>query len=368
MAEAEVHDIEDIPQAECYCNGNYRKRSRENTVEEKRAMKKARKKRRCKKVVEELKAECEKLKQTAVRSNMKYAGMSRTYWERWQWELQERRRLIGCEQIARKNFKKSIQFVLPRIDPSMLENPPVNGESKECYAGRGSFGIVRVCLFRDIKVVVKEFLPRTLREDVIKEAHILSSLCHPYLPLFLGVCIRDTPLRIVMKYHETNGKSTTLFQEIRSKKLNSSDLVFGFCVQLMEALHYLHSEVEILHNDITTNNIVIEEDHIILIDFGKATKFSEARRYNLGETEKQELLTKYPHLAPEVVYGQQRQSVYSDVYAAGLILYHICDHCIISQPLKQSLKLLAERCRAPQFSSRPKSNEALKHLQHIDII
>ena len=125
----------------------------------------------------------------------------------------------------------------------------------------------------------------------------------------MGACIRDTPLRIVMKYHETNGKSTTLFQEIRSKKLNSSDLEFGFCVQLMEALHYLHSEVEILHNDITTNSIVIEEDHIILIDFGKATKFSEARRYNLGETEKQEYLTKYPHLAPEVVYGQQRQSV-----------------------------------------------------------
>lgn len=71
------------------CSVKYRKRSRENTVEEKRAMKKARKKRLRRKKIEEMKAECDMVKESAVRSHLKYAGMSRTYWERWQWELQE---------------------------------------------------------------------------------------------------------------------------------------------------------------------------------------------------------------------------------------------------------------------------------------
>ena len=222
-----------------------RKRSRENTVEEKRAMNKTRKKRKHRMKVEDLRAECDKqkkLKASAEISRVKYTGMSRTYWERWQWELR-----------AGQSFQSTAadKIVLPNIDPSMLEEPLVDGERRDCYAGRGSFGIVRLCLFRNIEVAVKEFLPKTLREDVMKEAHILSSICHPYLPCILGVCLKDTPLRIVMQSHTTNCKSITLFQELHYKKLHSTDLVFRFCAQLMEALHYLHSEVEILHNDIT---------------------------------------------------------------------------------------------------------------------
>lgn len=151
-----------------------------------------------------------------------------------------------------------------------------------------------------------------------------------------------------MQFHGTDGKPKTLFQELRSKNLNSSNLVFAFCAQLIEALHYLHREVEILHNDITTTNIVVENDHIVLIDFGKAVKLSEAKMYHLGEIEKQEYVSKYPHLAPEVIYGQQRQSEYSDIYAVGLVFYKICDHSKISQALRISLQYLAGKCRAHQ--------------------
>ena len=337
----------------------YRKRSRENTAEEKKAMKKARKRRKLKKKVEELKAECDnekRLKKEAVR---KYLGMSRTYWERWRWELQERRQTLT---MTRKNPLSTpvVRLVLPSIDSSMLEDPLINGERKECYAGRGSFGIVRVCVFRGIKVAVKEFLPRTLREDVTKEAHILSSRVTPTYLVFL-VCVL---IRIVMQCHETDGKTTTLFKELRDKKL-TSEPVYAFCFQLMEAISYLHSDVEILHNDITATNIVIENDRIILIDFGKAAKISEAKHYHLGEAERQEHFAKYPHLAPEVIHGKQRQSIYSDMYSVGLVLYNVCDYSSISHLLRMSLKLLAARCRSLEFFSRPKSHDALKYLQGV---
>ena len=237
-------------------------------------MKKARKKRKRKVKVENLKAELEtkrKLKDSAKQNCLKYSGMSRTYWERWQWELQERRQLMIRAARPKEQVTK---FILPSIDPSMLEDPVIDGERKENYIGRGSFRIVRHQLYRDMKVAVKEFLPHSLRNDVINEAHILASLSHAYIPCFLGVC----PKNIVMQFHSPDGKQArTLFQELRGKKLNSSNLVFAFCAQLMEAIHYLHHEKEILHNDITTTNIVIENDHIVLIDFGKAVKLSEQK-------------------------------------------------------------------------------------------
>ena len=252
-------------------------------------------------------------------------------------------------------------------DPSLLKDPLLDGEHKECYIGRGLFGVVRLQEFRGITVAVKEFLPRTVCEDVTNEAHILTSLCHPYLPLLFGVCLKEEPYRLVMQFHETDGKSVTLFQELRVKKADYGDFserIFAFCAQLVEAVHYLHHEVEILHNDISTTNIVLDNNHIVLIDFGKATKISEAKLYQLSESEKLEYMAKYPHMAPEVIYGRQRQSIYSDIYAVGLVFYHVCDHSSISQEMRKSLKSLAEKCRSVNVFTRPKSSDILKYLQN----
>ena len=41
-----------------------------------------------------------------------------------------------------------------------------------------------------------------------------------------------------------------------------------------------------------------------------------ARKYDLTETNRAEYLKKYPHIAPEVVHGQRKQSQFSDIYSA----------------------------------------------------
>ena len=244
---------------------------------------------------------------------------------------------------------------------------PIDEGEKEYYVGRGSFGIVRLHVFRDIPVAVKEFLPRSVLKDVTDEACILSSLCHPYLPYLFGICTTEKPYRLVMQFHSTDGNnSRTLLQELRDHEVNSSEeMLLGFCAQLMEAVKYLHCEVYILHNDITTSNIVIDDTHIVLIDFGKATEILKARRYNLGEDEQQEYLIKYPQLAPEVIDGRKKQSVYSDIYAIGLILYHVSNHRSISQLMKTRLTSFAEKCRSLNVSVRPDCGEALEYFKDI---
>lgn len=111
--------------------------------------------------------------------------------------------------------------------------------------------------------------------------------------------------------------------------------------------------------------IVIEDDHIVLIDFGKATKFQQATLYRLGEVEKQEYIVNYPHLAPEVIYGLQRQSVYSDMYSVGFVLHRVSNHSSLTGAAKMSVNNIAEKCRAIDFTKRPKSSEVLKYFEDI---
>ena len=78
--------------------------------------------------------------------------------------------------------------------------------------------------------------------------------------------------------------------------------------------------------------------HVVLVDFGKATKKDDSKQYNLSDAEIIEYLKKYPHIAPELIEGEIKQSVYSDVYSIGKILFRI-----INQGCTSSLKPCIQR-------------------------
>ena len=301
----------------------------ENTKEEKKFMKKKRRRCKMKKKLEELR--CDVIKEKVGRINAeqkckKYIGMSRTYWERWRWELRMRREAIIRERTTASKSTTITKLVVPNIDTYMLEDPVVDGELKECFLGRGSFGIVRLQMYHNMKVAVKELLPRTVSEDVTMEALILVSLCHPYLPFLFGICLKEKPYRIIMQFHAIDElTSLTLYQYLCQKTLTlSKNYAWMFGTQLVEAVQYLHMEVDVLHNDITSNNILVTHNkdnyHIVLVDFGKATKLAEAKIYHLTEAEQQKYILNYPHIAPEVIYGRNKQSIYSNMFSVGGVL------------------------------------------------
>ena len=117
----------------------------------------------------------------------------------------------------------------------------------------------------------------------------------------------------------------------------SGESWLGMCTQLLEAIKYLHEEVSILHNDIKMNNILIAKSlnlsssdlcdyQVVLIDFGKATKLSEGKRYHLSGVEQAEYMRKFPHIAPEVIEGETKQSTHSDIYSFGKVLFRLTNH------------------------------------------
>lgn len=190
--------------------------SRSNTVEEKRRMRNERKRRKRsrKKVLEtQLALECT-LRSEAEKKTILYRNMSKSFWDRWRWALEQRRECMKRERqllCRQTESRKSVVLKVHDIEPSSLSDIVGKyGCQKELYVGRGSFGVVRLQMYRNIEVAVKEFLPHTVASDVHSEANILARFSHPYLPHLFGIVTSELPYRIVMQYHGLSGLSTSV--------------------------------------------------------------------------------------------------------------------------------------------------------------
>ena len=246
-------------------------------------------------------------------------------------------------------------------------------------------------------MAVKEYLPRTMLDDVKREASFLSRICHQFLPLLIGITSKNK-LRLVMQFHGiSHMKASTVRDELKMHKLipaGSGWLILT--LQILEALRYLHANVEILHNDIKTDNILIAacDDHslshsqpgyssasdvtlamfgsfayqIVLIDFGKASTIKEGLRLRLSDSERHEYKMKYPTIAPEVIDGVQPFSTKSDIYAVGHIIRQICGNrrfFNLQEKTQQYLLSMAERCLLPNYNQRPEASLLKKECESI---
>ena len=217
--------------------------------------------------------------------------------------------LQATSRVGLQSISTASQQHFMEVHSSML----VDINQKQWYAGRGSFGIVKIQEFRGIQVAVKTFLPRSLKCDVYHEASILQRLCHPYLPLLMGICVIQQPFCIVMQFHGFRGlEASTIADQLMNRNHFTSHSWLLLVTQLLEAIHYLHEEAKILHNDIQCNNILVaqsfyasENYQIVLIDFGKATLISESKGYHINSIE---YMQKYTHISPEVIEGETRQT------------------------------------------------------------
>ncbi len=122
----------------------------------------------------------------------------------------------------------------------MLKDP--KGESaKQLWVGRGSFGVVKLQLYRGIKVASKELLPKTPLKDVRHEAMILTTLCHPYLPyLCLVYGTKERPYRLILQFHGIGSSSCTLLHHPIDGKV-----WLCLCAQMFESIRFLHDDANV---------------------------------------------------------------------------------------------------------------------------
>ena len=174
-----------------------------HSLDAKRLMRKQRKKRKRfqkKTSKAELQQELRKVKEVHKSSEievLRYKSMARSYW---QWERKE----VMRTRRHQRSESQSLIPVLHEINPDYLTDPVVDGKPNARYIGRGSFSVVRLQVYRDVTVAVKEFLPHSIRSDVVHEASIIAILiCRTYLEY----------VKIVTQFHSVN---STLRQEMQS--------------------------------------------------------------------------------------------------------------------------------------------------------
>jgi serine/threonine-protein kinase len=188
----------------------------------------------------------------------------------------------------------------------------------------GSGGMATVYLAQDLKhnrqVAVKVLDPglaESLGADrFLREIETAANLTHPHiLPLF-DSGEADGFLFYVMPYVKGEALRTRLTKE---KQLPVEDAV-QIIREIADALAYAHRE-GVIHRDVKPANIMLDEGHAVLADFGVAHAVVEAKDERITRTGTS--LGTPAYMSPEQAMGELDLDGRSDQYALGCVLFEM---------------------------------------------
>ncbi len=151
--------------------------------------------------------------------------------------------------------------------------------------------------------------------SIQREAQILSSLPHPYLPIARDFLITPQSFIIAMDYIEGRTLADVLSE---SAETLPEDRVLRWAVQILDALSYLHSKTPpIIHRNIKPKNIILESgenERVRLIGFGLA-------RYYVDGLDHDEEFFGTKGFSPPEQYGAAQTDARSDIFSLGATIF-----------------------------------------------
>lgn len=187
--------------------------------------------------------------------------------------------------------------------------------------GRGSFGQVWAGKFRGKKVAVKKLHLTKSRlsnntGSFVHELNIMCSLRHPNTVLFMGACLEEGHMSIIMEFCEKGNLYEILHDKAQSMDYNK---ILKICTEIAEGVLYLHlSTPPILHRDLKSLNILVDEHwNVKVSDFGLTDFKPDVQDKGAG------MAVVSPFwLAPEAMENQEFSEA-SDVYSFGMIVWEM---------------------------------------------
>ncbi len=188
----------------------------------------------------------------------------------------------------------------------------------------GEGGMGTVYLARDIRhdrqVALKTIHPglttTEVRERFEREIQVTAQLQHPHiLPLHDSGLAGDT-LYYVMPYVE--GES--LRERLDRERQLPIDDALKIAKEVAGALGHAHS-LGVVHRDVKPANILLEEGHAVVADFGIAKAVSEASEEHLTKTGTSVGTPSY--ISPEQASGTEEVDGRADLYSLACVLYEM---------------------------------------------
>lgn len=187
--------------------------------------------------------------------------------------------------------------------------------------GRGAFGEVRVAKWRNIDIACKnlhiesEDVDQLDRESWRHEIAMLSSLRHPNLVQFLGICEGASNTTSIL----TELLPCSLYDilEVNKSILELPDIL-DISLDIAYGLDYLHKHnPQIVHRDISSKNILMGGNKTKIADLGQAKIFghnTQSRQTGMPGA--------MAYSAPEVLTGKYSSKI--DIFSLGILLAQMC--------------------------------------------
>ncbi len=189
--------------------------------------------------------------------------------------------------------------------------------------------------------------------DLTAMIGILKTLEHPGMPRYTETYENEVMVCLVREYVE----GVTLTEYLRTSGLTPKESI-GLCLELLDALAYLHERKEpIIHRDIKPDNIIIRPDGApVLIDFDIA-------RVVKAENETDTIFFGTRGYAPPEQYGFAQTDCRADIYAFGVLLRFLLTNS--ERPgknicLRPELQRIIDRCTAFSPKDRYVSVKAVR--------
>ena len=163
-----------------------------------------------------------------------------------------------------------------------------------------------------IKLLHKQVPDRTLREQLLEEGRALARIQHEHVVRVLGIESHGDQIGLCMEFVP----GQTLDAYLGSRGVLNDREATQIGLQLSRALAAVHA-AGFVHRDVKARNVMRRPDgRIVLMDFGTGYKLrrSGAAPFDVIGTPR--------YMAPEVL-NSQAPTPCSDVYSAGVLMYHL---------------------------------------------
>ena len=196
---------------------------------------------------------------------------------------------------------------------------------QNCIIGQGSSGPILLGEDESGKrFAIKSIEKASILKDkfLLNEIKIALKVKHPNILEMKEIYENKKTISCVMEYCQMGDLLNFIKnnQEGKLDNLNTIDIL----VQILDALNYLHNEVNICHRDLKPNNILIirsPDNRLIvkIIDFGLAGSIFQKRKMKAK-------IGTLIYMAPEIIKNNSYDEKI-DIWSTGMILYNMTTGC-----------------------------------------
>ncbi|KAL8765697.1 MAG: hypothetical protein Q9209_007304 [Squamulea sp. 1 TL-2023] len=237
--------------------------------------------------------------------------------------------------------------------------------------GQGAYGQVKLARYNKTskKVVLKYVTKKRILVDtwtrdrrlgtVPLEIHVLDylrkdGLKHSNIVEMIGFFEDDINYYIEMVPHGLPGMD--LFDYIEMRSTMDEAECRNIFLQVVAALHHLHTKALVVHRDIKDENIILDgENRVKVIDFGSAAYIKNGPFDVFVGT--------IDYAAPEVLQGKSYRGKEQDVWALGILLYTLIYK---ENPFYSIDEIMDHELRIPWVMSEP-SIDLIKAMLNRDV-